>query len=104
MNPPVQILGNFFLYKRRCGFYFSFSPCYCLLLLPLFLQLITVAPLPPLSNHHCSRRKFRMVKKKGATATASAATSATGPKATTAASKKVAPETSAAVTRDSAGD
>jgi hypothetical protein len=45
-----------------------------------------------------------MVKKKGAAATVSAAMSATGPKAATAASKKVAPETPAAVTRDAPGD
>jgi hypothetical protein len=45
-----------------------------------------------------------MVKKMGAITAASAATSATSPKATTAAPKKAAPETAAAITRDAPGD
>jgi hypothetical protein len=45
-----------------------------------------------------------MVTKKGAADTASVATSATGPKAAMAATKKVAPETSVAVTKDALGD
>ncbi|KAK1670411.1 hypothetical protein QYE76_058570 [Lolium multiflorum] len=45
-----------------------------------------------------------MVKKKGTATASSAAASTTGPKATTAASKKVTPETSAAVTKDAPGD
>jgi hypothetical protein len=45
-----------------------------------------------------------MLKKKGATTVASVATSATGPKAAAAAMKKIAPETSTAVTKDAPGD
>ena len=45
-----------------------------------------------------------MVKKRGAAAAANVATSATGPKISAAASKKVAPEASAATAKDAPGD